>query len=665
MLSTSLHITARLCLAAVLLCLCMILAAPAKAQSTFQYTNTTDSPAGDINDGRACSTAAAFQRNFTVSDSFIVNDVNIGVLFSHGERDDTALFLRSPAGTIVRLKTTSGGTADNHNVLYDDEAASSINGHTINDIAAAGTSVPPYQRNFIPDQSLDAAYVGQTSQGTWTLFICDLSANAVNGTFFQADLFLESPPPFADLSLAKTVSNANPVSGTQVDYSLTVTNNSASTSSATNVQVRDILPPGVSFVIANGQGNYNATTGIWTINTIPIGGTRTITITVNVTAGASATVTNDAEIIASSVIDLDSTPGNGSTDEDDDAFAQFTVQGARTAGIAPTLVCPAANLLFDWDDPVQNRTWAAGSVNNSYTLTGLGAVDFSITNDGTFLNNAAFGGQSPLLQTILNGGAPTELQLLQLTDMNNLTDEAVTTISLGNAVEGAQFVITDVDHNPGQFADRVQVTGSFNGTAVTPTLTNGIANFVIGNSAFGDGGADSDLDTGNVTVTFTGPVDTIVIRYGNHNFNIPANPGQQGISIQDIELCAPVPSISVTKISQVIDDNMGSDNPKAIPGATMRYCILVSNNGSATAENVTATDILPETISYDPGTLQIGSDCNSGLNSEDDDNSGSDESDPFGAAFDAAASPAGTVTATAANLGPSANMALVFTATVN
>ncbi len=648
----------------------VLVTSPASAQTTMRYTNSTDSAAGGITDTNACSAAAALQRDFIVTDSFTVGDVNLGVLLSHGDRDDVALFLRSPAGNIITAKVLTGGAADNYNVLLDDQAATGIAAHTANDIATATTIVPPYQRTFAPANSLNAGFAGQNSAGTWTLFVCDFDNNGVaggdgsTGTFFQADLFL-TPEPItegADLSLSKTVSNNNPLAGSNVTYTLTVENNSLSPETANSVQVRDILPAGAVFVSALGTGNYDNVTGIWNVGSVAPGESSSIDIIVTVNAPASAVVTNNAEIIASSTTDQDSTVNNGSFDEDDDASVAFTVQGTRTAGVAPTLVCPAGSSVFDWD----TRSWAAGSLDNIFAVAGLGDIRFQLTNDGTFLNNAALGGQSPNLQNIINGGQTGQNQLIQLTDMNNINDVATTTIILPSAVEGAQFSLADIDHGANQFADRVRVIGFFNGTQINPVLTNSTANFVIGNEAFGDIPSDSDQPDGNLVITFQEAVDVITIEYGNHNFNIPANPGQQAITIQDFTLCNPLTQLAVTKISQIISDPInGTDDPKAIPGATIRYCIVVSNTGSGTATDIVAGDVLLSNISYVIGSLQSGSNCSGTLTAEDDDADDGAETDPFTISYDPAASPRGTVTGLADTLGPSETFAIIFRATVD
>ncbi|QJQ33409.1 DUF11 domain-containing protein [Sphingomonas lacunae] len=626
-----------------------VLGAPALAQ-TSTFSNTTT---GAINGSTTC--AAPLVRNFTVGTSFTVSDVDLGVLATHTWRGDMQITLQSPAGTRVQLVNgdINAVDGDNFNVRLDDAVATLVNtdgstNHT--------TTAPPYQNQFRPNALL-SAFNGQNSAGTWRLEICDLFPGADDGTFQRADLYLtQVPANYADLSLTSSVNNASPANGATISYTLTVTNAGAPSQAATGITVGNILPLGTSFVSASGSGSFNSGTGIWTVPNLAPGASATITITATVTASAGATITSFAEIRTSSLTDLDSTPNNGSVTEDDDAQATFTVSGTRVAGTPPVLTCPLTTV-HDWDAV----TWAAGSTSNSYGIANIGTVGWTITNPGTWLNNATYGGLSPAEQTAVNGGiAGAGQSLFQLTDMANQTQSAVTTITLPTAVPGLQFRIFDVDFASGQFADRVTVTGTFNGANVTPVLTNGIANYVIGNSAFGDATSGDTSGNGNVVVTFTSPVDTIVISYGNHSL-APANPGQQAIAIHDITFCRPQATLSIAKSSSVISDPVnGTTNPAMIPGAVVRYCLLVTNPGSATTTAIAVTDTIPANLTYVPGSMASGTSCAGATTAEDDNASGADESDPFGAQLSGT-----TIIGTAASIGPASTFALRFSATVN
>lgn len=633
--------SSRLAAIFVFILLCLV---PSMASAqTNQYTNTIT---GNIIDSTTCATTVT--RTFVVGTSYTVSDVDLGVFLTHTYRSDLRITLQSPAGTTVNIMTNTAGEGDNLNDLFNDEAALAIASHNATVTDPVTPAPPPYSHSFQPTAALNA-FDGQNALGIWTMVICD-SVAADTGTFTRADLYItQIPTNFADLSLAKIVSNATPANGATITYTLTASSAAASNLTATGVTVQDTLPLGVTFVSATGTGTYNSGTGVWTIGTLAPNSNASITITVTVTATNGATVTNGAEISASSVVDSDSTPNNGSTVEDDDAFVSFTVAGARTAGTPPTLICSAGSVLFDW----ATRTWTSGSLNNSYAITGIGSTNFALTTDFPFVAG------SPAVNGTLTGGFAGEVGLFQNMNNDTTAQAATTVITLPTAVPGLQFRIFDIDFASGNYADRLTVTGSFNGSSVTPTLTNGISNYVAGNVAIGDAGATDTTANGTVVVTFASPVDTVTVRYGNHT-TAPANPGNQYMSIHDITICNPVTNLSVTKVSTVVSDGVSATNPKAVPAAILRYCILVSNSGSATATNIAIGDAIPATVTYIPGTLLSGTSCASATTAEDDNATGADESDPFGVSV------TGTMlTGTAASLGPASAFAIAFNATVN
>ena len=573
----------------VLAALCVLFAFPASAQTVTTYVNPTD---GNINGTTTC--AAPLVRTFSVTTAFNVSDVDLGVYATHTWRGDIQITLISPTGTSVQLVNgdVNSTNGDNFNVRLNDGGTQVVNTDTIT--AAHSTAAPPpFANNFIPNSPL-AAFNGEAAFGTWRMQICDLFPNADDGVFRHAELYLTSAPTnFADLSLTKIVSNPAPLVGTTISYTLALTNNAASTQTATAITVLDALPLGVNYSSHSGPGTYNPATGVWSISSLARGNTVSLTINAVVMATAGATVTNEAEVTASSRADSDSTPNNGVTSEDDYASASFTVGGVRTAGTPPVLTCPNGNVIFDWD----TIAWTAGSTSNTYALGTLGNISFDLTNPGIWVNNATFGGQSPNRQNVFTGGiAPAQFSLGQLVDLPSRTDTAVTTITLPASMNGAQFTLFDVDFGPNQFADRVEVIGFNNGATVMPTLTNGIANYVIGNQAFGDAASDTPDPNGNVVVTFSAPVDVIEIRYGDHSL-APANPGLQGIAVHDINFCLPVTTLNVTKVSSVIADNFNSAaNSKAIPGALVEYSFSVNNPNEVAVQNVTVTDFFPSDL---------------------------------------------------------------------
>ena len=122
-----------------------------------------------------------------------------------------------------------------------------------------------------------------------------------------------TPVATIDLSLTKTSSPATPAVGSNVTFLITVSN-AANLSTASGVQVTDLLPSGYNFVSATpSSGTYNALTGLWTINTLNSGSSATLSVVAQVLA--TGTYANTAQVTAADQPDADSTPNDGAGDD--------------------------------------------------------------------------------------------------------------------------------------------------------------------------------------------------------------------------------------------------------------------------------------------------------------------------------------------------------------
>ena len=132
-------------------------------------------------------------------------------------------------------------------------------------------------------------------------------------------------PELVDLALSKSVSDLTPNVGDTIQYLLSLTNEGPST--ATGVAVTDSLSTGVTFQQATpSRGTYNPNTGVWTVGDVAVGETPTLTLVAVVNETRSET--NTAEITATDQPDIDSTPGNNVTGEDDTASVTFNTKVA-------------------------------------------------------------------------------------------------------------------------------------------------------------------------------------------------------------------------------------------------------------------------------------------------------------------------------------------------
>jgi gliding motility-associated-like protein/uncharacterized repeat protein (TIGR01451 family) len=144
--------------------------------------------------------------------------------------------------------------------------------------------------------------------------------NNVAGEDDISSVLLSPAAAVANLSLEKNVVNNNvtPLVGSQITFSVTVTNSGPS--SATGVTIRDILPSGYDYMFySTSSGSYNYITGIWSPGVILAGNSDTLLINVFVKAptGTANEYLNIAEIMNSNELDPNSTPANGITTEDD------------------------------------------------------------------------------------------------------------------------------------------------------------------------------------------------------------------------------------------------------------------------------------------------------------------------------------------------------------
>ncbi|MCB0101080.1 MAG: DUF11 domain-containing protein, partial [Anaerolineales bacterium] len=128
----------------------------------------------------------------------------------------------------------------------------------------------------------------------------------------------------ADLRITQIVDNATPLVGAQVIFTITIFNDG--TGDARSVEVKSLLPSGLSYVShSTVTGTYNSSTGIWDVGTLTNGASATLSITAEVMTGS--TKTNMAEVWSSYDGDPDSTPANSSIiSEDDNASITITPQ---------------------------------------------------------------------------------------------------------------------------------------------------------------------------------------------------------------------------------------------------------------------------------------------------------------------------------------------------
>jgi len=103
-----------------------------------------------------------------------------------------------------------------------------------------------------------------------------------------------------DLALNATASFTTANSMTTITYTITISNPAATT--ATNVEVSNMLPVSVTLVTSS-TSNYNPVTGVWAVDSVTGGGTAVLTMVVTGALSAGQTIINASTITSLDQID--------------------------------------------------------------------------------------------------------------------------------------------------------------------------------------------------------------------------------------------------------------------------------------------------------------------------------------------------------------------------
>jgi uncharacterized repeat protein (TIGR01451 family) len=205
----------------------------------------------------------------------------------------------------------------------------------------------------------------------------------------RAEVVLLDTALSANLAITKSVNTPTAAVGTNVNFTVTVTNNGPNTVSS--VQVSDLLPAGFSYFADNGAGAYISGTGLWTVpGTIVNGASKTLILV--------ATVTVDSPICNQAMI----TGGTPLDPDPSDNQATACINGPA-AGVS---VDPTAGL---------TTTEAGGTDTFDVVLDSLpsAAVDIDLVSSDTTEGTVA----TPITFTTANWATP---QTVTVTGVNDL-----------------------------------------------------------------------------------------------------------------------------------------------------------------------------------------------------------------------------------------------------
>jgi uncharacterized repeat protein (TIGR01451 family) len=141
---------------------------------------------------------------------------------------------------------------------------------------------------------------------------------------------------------------------------------------------------------------------------------------------------------------------------------------------------------------------------------------------------------------------------------------------------------------------------------IPASATNGqVANVTATATALNSNGTAITAAT-DATVNGAATVETIfadAAKSGNGGTSV----ARDGIDVATDDYTVQAAQLTVFKTSRVVSDLVSGTNPKALPGATVEYCISVNNAaGGQAATGVNVRDVIPANMTYLPNSIFLG-----------------------------------------------------------
>jgi uncharacterized repeat protein (TIGR01451 family) len=410
----------------------------------------------------------------------------------------------------------------------------------------------------------------------------DPNASGATGTFTlasgQDDTTHDAGLVPVDLSITKTVDQPTAAVGSNVTFTITITNGS-NYSPATGVSVSDVLPAGLTFVSANAASgtSFNSSSGVWTIGNLASGASKSLTMVATIASGGSKT--NNAHVNEADEPDVGSphdasatvTPpgavGNlvfwdlnksGTQDPSEPGAANVTVQllqngsivattttnaqgvynfGSVTPGTYSLKFIPASGVVFTTQNaggnPALDSDPDASGVTNTFVVVsgeddtthdaGLVPVDLSITKV-VDQSTAPIGANVTFTITVTNGSGYSQASGVTVNDV------LPTGLSL---VSSAASAGTSYNGGTGVWTIGSLASGASTTLTIVATVGGGGAKV---NNAHINGSNEPDVGTphdASATVTPPGSIGDLVFWDLNQNgIQDASEPGVEGATVE-------------------------------------------------------------------------------------------------------------------------------------
>ena len=301
-----------------------------------------------------------------------------------------------PASTVTDTMNLEAGKSDTvtSQATFDSKQLSGITVSSYkSDNTAIATVSEPTVSNGVVNYTINGVSPGKT---TVTVVYTGKATVGPNlfGIYSDLDVTLtdiitvnvKAPVPQVDwtkLSVSKTADKTAAKPGEAVTYTVKVTNNTGK--DLTDIKVSDTLPAGLTFVSADPKsGQYDTSTGVWTIASLEKDTSATLTInaTVSSNAAAGTTITNTASITDATAGSESLPAGTGNSGSVDVTVSSWEITAFAKALVAENNV-PAGiittGISFPDSSDGKVEVPASGSVTLLYKLTVTGDVGASFT----------------------------------------------------------------------------------------------------------------------------------------------------------------------------------------------------------------------------------------------------------------------------------------------
>ena len=426
-----------------------------------------------------------------------------------------------------------------------------------------------------------------------------------------------------DISVVKTVNNTTPDEGTNIIYTIAVTNISGANVTALNIS--DTLPAGLTYVSYTADiGTYNPATGIWNVGALAQLATKNLYITAKVTATGGTTFTNTARYVSSSPAD-NNTANNissvSATVTTTDLKLTKTVDDATpdegqtiTYSVKLTNVGPSAS-----NNIVVIDTIPAGFNFLTVTTLPIGTWSYdSITRALRWNIASVISGQISTLVFTVKVGTNTSSKTISNTatitahdqvDINATNDKSSVSVTVNTIDISLTKTVDDATPDEGQtITYSIKLANSVSSVAnniiIKDTIPSGLSFVAFVNSPLGSWAYDS------ITKIITWNISSIAASANTTlQFSAKVNQGTSSTSIVNRTLIAShdqvdiapandKASVSVTvntidiSLVKTVNDN------KPDEGQTITYSIKLTNSATSVANNITITDTIPNTLSF-------------------------------------------------------------------